>query len=60
MVTDISEVCLVMLFVEGLFEPLHGWVKAYNLATLHDVVSRARDMQDVVTKSRFPPKPSFP
>ena len=34
MVTDISEACLVMLFVEGLSEPLRGWVKAYKPAIL--------------------------
>jgi hypothetical protein len=60
MVTDISEARLVMLFVEGLSEPLRGWVKAYKPATLQDAVSRARDMQDVVPKSRFPLKPTFP
>jgi hypothetical protein len=29
-VTDISEPRLVMLFTEGLTEPLRGWVKAYH------------------------------
>jgi hypothetical protein len=60
MVTDIFEARLVMLFVEGLTEPLRGWVKAYKPTTLQDAVSRTRDMQDVVPKSRFPPKPTFP
>jgi hypothetical protein len=60
MVTNISEAQMVMLFVEGLSKPLHGWVKAYNPATLQDAVNRARDMQDVVPKSRFPLKPTFP
>lgn len=59
-VIDISEVWLGMLFVEGPSEPLCGWVKDYQPATLHDAVNRARDMQDVICKSRFPPKPSFP
>ena len=33
-VTDITEPRLVMLFTEGLIEPLRGWVKAY-LAGCH-------------------------
>lgn len=46
--------------MEGPSEPLRGWVKDYQPATLRDAVNRARDMQDVVHKRRFPPKPSFP
>jgi hypothetical protein len=34
MVTDISEARLVMLFIEGLTEPLQGWVKAYKPTSL--------------------------
>jgi hypothetical protein len=60
MVTDISEARLVMLFVEGLSEPLRGWVKAYNPFTLQDAVSRAMDIQNVVPKNMFSPKPTFP
>jgi hypothetical protein len=33
-VTDISEPRLIMLFTEGLTEPLRGWVKAYRPPTL--------------------------
>jgi hypothetical protein len=32
-VTDISEPRLIMLFIEGLTEPLRGWVKAYRLTS---------------------------
>jgi hypothetical protein len=32
--TDISEPRLIMLFIEGLTEPLRGWVKAYRPHTL--------------------------
>jgi hypothetical protein len=60
MVTDISESRLVMLFTEALAEPLRGWVKAYKPTTLQDAISRTRDLQDAVPKSRFPPKPTFP
>lgn len=34
MVINISEARLIMLFIEGLDDPLRGWVRAYNLATL--------------------------
>jgi hypothetical protein len=34
MVTEISEAYLVILFVEGLSEPLQGWFKAYKLTYL--------------------------
>jgi hypothetical protein len=44
MVTDISEARLVMLFIEGLTEPLRGWVKAYKPTSLQDAVSSARDL----------------
>ena len=60
MVTDITEPRLIMLFTEGLAEPLCGWVKAYKPVTLQDAIGRARDLQDAVPKNRFPPKPAFP
>jgi hypothetical protein len=59
MVTGISEARLVILFVEGLSEPLRGWVKDYKSASLQDAVSRTHDMQDAVPKIWFPPKPIF-
>jgi len=34
MVSDISKVRLVMLFIEGLIDPLCGWVRAYKPANL--------------------------
>ena len=60
MVTDTTEPRLIMLFTEGLAEPLRGWVKAYKPATLMDAIWRARDLQNAVLKNRFPPKLSFP
>jgi hypothetical protein len=60
MVTDISEARLVMLFTEGLAEPLRGWVKAYKPTTLQDAVGRARDLQESVPKTKFTPRPDFP
>jgi hypothetical protein len=60
MVTDIFEARLVMLFTEGLTEPLRGWVKAYKPTSLQDAVSRARDLQESVPKPKFTPRPNFP
>jgi hypothetical protein len=60
MVTDISEARLVMLFTEGLTEPVRGWVKAYKPTSLQDAISRARDLQESVPKPKFTPRPNFP
>ena len=56
MVTDISESRLIILFTEALTEPLQGWVKSYRPTTLEDAIRRTRDVEDVVTKNRFPPR----
>ena len=60
MATDLSMTRLIMLFIEGFSEPLHGWVRAYQPATLQDAINHARDMQDAVPKNRFQPKFSIP
>lgn len=59
MVIDISEIRLVMLFVEGLSKPLRDWVKDFEPATLRATINKTRDMQDVVSKNKFT-QPSFP
>jgi hypothetical protein len=51
-VIDISEPRLIMLFTEGLTEPLRGWVKAYRLPTLQDAILRSRDLADSVPKTK--------
>ena len=56
MVSDISESRLIMLFMEALFEPLRGWVKAYRPITLQDSISRTLDLQDFVPKNKQPQK----
>jgi hypothetical protein len=56
MVTNIFEAHLVMLFTEGLTEPLQGWVKAYKPTSLQDAVSKARDLQESVPKPKFTPR----
>jgi hypothetical protein len=59
-VTDISEPRLIMLFTEGLTEPLRGWVKAYKPPTLQDAILRTRDLADSVPKTKTFSKPFVP
>jgi hypothetical protein len=60
MVTDVSESRLIMLFIEGLSEPLQGWVKAFKPGSLQDSITRTRDMEHTVPKNKFPPKCFIP
>jgi hypothetical protein len=59
MVTNISQHRLVMLFIEGLVEPLRGWVKAFRPTTLHEAIMRCQDMKDAVNK-KVPTKSFIP
>jgi hypothetical protein len=59
-VTYIYEQRLVMLFNEGLSEPLHGWIKAFKPETLQDVIIRTWDMEDAVPKTKKNSKPFIP
>jgi hypothetical protein len=45
MVTDVSEQRLVMLFTEGLDEPLRGWVKDFRPNTLQEAIMKTQDME---------------
>ena len=58
--TDISELRLIMLFTEGLIEPLRGWVKAYMPPTLQDAILRTRDLADSLLKTKTFSKPFVP
>ena len=55
MVTNISKARLILLFVEGLVEPLKGLVKSYRPSTLQDAQNRTSDMQDAIPRTMFPP-----
>ena len=44
LVTDISERRQVVLFMDGLIEPLKGWVKGFNPATLSEAINKAKSM----------------
>jgi hypothetical protein len=56
MVQDISPTRLMMLFTEGLMEPLKGWVKAFKPTNLQDVIWRTRDLGPAA-KPKFIPRP---
>jgi hypothetical protein len=58
--SNILEHRLVMLYIEGLLEPLCGWFKALNPDTLQDAIVRMRDMQGAVPKTNFFSKPFIP
>jgi hypothetical protein len=58
-VIDISEQRLVMLFTEGLVEPLKGWVKDFRPPTLQDAIRKTQDMVDT-TVIKAPVKPFIP
>jgi hypothetical protein len=59
MVIDIYEQRLVILFIEGLAEPLRGWAKAFRPTTLQDVIMKTQDMRDKTSK-KIPTKPFIP
>jgi hypothetical protein len=59
-VIDISDPRLIMLFTEGLTEPLRGWVKAYRPHTLQDAILHTQDLEDSVPKTKPFSKPFVP
>ena len=50
---------LVFIFTEVLAEPLKGLVKSHKPTNLNDAMSLTRDLQNVLPRTRFPPKPNF-
>jgi hypothetical protein len=56
MVQDISPTRLMMLFTEGLMEPLKGWVKAFKPTNLQDAIWRTRDLGPAA-RLKFIPRP---
>ena len=60
MVTDVSEHRLVMLFIEGLADPLCGWVKAFKSQNLQDDMIREQDTKDAIPKNKPQSKPFIP
>ena len=58
-VADVSMGMLVLLFTEGLAEPLKVLVKSHKPTNLNDAMSLTRDLQNLLPRTRFPPKPNF-
>jgi hypothetical protein len=56
MVQDVSQARLMILFTEGLMEPLRGWVKDFKPTNLHDAIWKTRDL-GLATKTRFMLRP---
>ena len=56
MVQDVSQSRLMMLFTEGLMEPLKGWVKAFKPTNLQYAIWRTRDLWPTA-KPKFVPRP---
>jgi hypothetical protein len=58
--TDILEPRMIMLFTEGLTEPLRGWVKAYRPPTLQDAIFCTQYLADSVPNTKTFSKPFVP
>jgi hypothetical protein len=56
MVQDMSPIRLMMLFTEGLMEPLKGWVKAFKPTNLQEAIWKTRDLGPAA-KPKFVPRP---
>jgi hypothetical protein len=56
MVQDMSPTRLMMLFIEGLMEPLKGWVKAFKPTSLQEAIWKTRDL-GIAAKPKFIPRP---
>jgi len=57
MVPDMSESRLPMMYIEGLTEPIHGWVQAFRPVTLQDAIERTKDLIGAANKKKFTPRP---
>ena len=60
MATDISKSSLILLFITGLVEPLKFLVESYIPSTLQEALNRTRDLQDVISRIRFPRRMNAP
>jgi hypothetical protein len=53
LVIDIFERRLIVLFIDGLFDPLKGWIKAFNSPSFQEAIKKARDMETSAFKNKF-------
>ena len=56
-VPDVLESRLMMLFSEGIIDPLCGWVKAFNATNLQDEIWKTTDLAGASQKHKFTPRP---
>ena len=56
MVQDVSKRRLVILFIEGLSEPLKGWIKAFEPPSLQEAMRKAQSMELIAPSSRSTPR----
>jgi len=54
MVPDLFAAGRIYMYVEGLAKPLLGLVRSARPTTLQDAISRTRDLQDVLPRTRTP------
>ena len=59
MVFDVSMARLVLFFTKGLKKYLRGLVKFHKPTTLKDSMNLTRDLQNVIPRTKYPPKPNF-
>ena len=57
-VVNVSMGRLLLFFTEGLAEHLKILVKSHKPNTLKDAMNLTRDLQNVLPRTRFPPKPN--
>ena len=58
-VADVSMGRLVLMLTKGFVETLKGLLKSQKPTTLKDAMSLTTDLQNVLPRTRFPPKPNF-
>ena len=52
MVSDVSMARLVLLFTNGLKEPLRGLLKSHKLSTFKDAMNLTRDLQNMLPRTK--------
>jgi hypothetical protein len=57
MVPDMSKSRLLVMYIEGFTEPLHGWVNAFKPITLQDVIECTRYLIGETYKNKVTPRP---
>ena len=60
MVSDVPMARLGLLLTKLFPEPLIGILKSHKPATLKDAMNLTRDLQNVLPRTKYPPKRNFP